>query len=256
MAISTRWCVWLAWGQKHLVEAERSRASAAHFGHQSLLITDQASLDQMGDSALNFDETTVVDFTFPPIGNLRKTEIWRWLPRNRGSLLLIDTDTQMLQDVSYGFMQAERFGLACTLAVNDTLEYFMGSGPMMRRVGITPVGQPIYNSGVLFIDPANPLLWKTLKRREALARLLGGRTDQPSLVLAAEQAGLNPFVLPKSFNYRGSGELISEPVRIWHCRQPLPDDISDPLAWHLARFSHITPERQALSQRQYRPKAI
>lgn len=251
MATSTRWCVWLAWGKFFLAEAERSRASTANFGYHSLLITDQASLDQVSDGALNFDQTTVVDFTFPPIGNLRKTEIWRWLPCDRGPLLLIDTDTHMLREVNYGFAQAERFGLACTLAVNDTLEYFMGGGLMMKRVGVEPTGQPIYNSGVVFIDPANPVLWNTLKRREALARLLGGRTDQPSLVLAVDHTGLNPFVLPKSFNYRGSGELISEPIRIWHCRKPMPEDITDPLTWHLRRFGHISPEREALSKRAY-----
>lgn len=251
MAKSTHWCVWLAWGQDFLEEAERSRASTANFGYKSLLITDQTSLDQVSNGALNFDQTTIVDFTFPPVGNLRKTEIWRWLPRDRGPLLLIDTDTHMLREVNYGFAQAERFGLACVFAVNDTLEYFMGSGPMMQRVGVQPAGQPVYNSGVVFIDPANPVLWNTLKRREALARLLGGRTDQPSLVLAVDQTGLNPFVLPKSFNYRGSGELISEPVRIWHCRKPMPEDIKDPVAWHLRRFGRVLPERQAWSQGLY-----
>src|SRR5437762_10720798 len=94
---------------------------------------------------------------------------------------------------------------------------------VMLKEGVTPLGQIIYYSGVIFCAPRRPDVQAVFKSTLALAKKYRDQvwSDQTYLSLAIELQGFNPYTLSPSFNYRAFGELISGSIRIWHSYEPL-----------------------------------
>jgi hypothetical protein len=222
--------VWLAWGERYVRDAARSRASITDRSLRTCLITDRASA---AAAPAVFDQVITTDFALTSY--LRKCELWRLLPPGE-SYLFLDVDTHVLGDISLGFDKAATYGIAMAQAPRYTLERFQGFDAVMRAAGITPRGQLQLNSGVIFFH-RRPDVEAVLLKWESLAHEHGGPQgkfhelskvfgDQPYLTLAMELLGFNPYVLSTSFNHRAKGELIDGDVRIWHSYKPIPPDLN------------------------------
>lgn len=132
--------------------------------------------------------------------------------------LFLDSDTVLLGDPSYGFEMAERHGLCAAIApaANAAIHWHLDEGP-------SDLVQ--YNTGVIFFSqrPLVEQLFETWQRRCDS----GQRNDQPGFARAVYETQINPFVLPLTWNYRaayGQGPIFG-PIKIWHSRRPLPDNI-------------------------------
>ena len=214
-----RLILFIAWGERHISAVQDCLRESRLPPYHIVLITDPVTpVDGLPR------EVEVLRWDFVYGGKERKTEVLASLPNTFGTVLFIDADTRVVADVSLGFEKAERHGIAMTPAPHYSLADFRSFGSVMAREGVEPRGQMIYNSGVIFLDWRSPLVRQVFA--DALALLHKNKTatwsDQPYISLALERAGLNPYALSPSFNYRNFGELISGSIRIWHSYSPLP----------------------------------
>ena len=171
-------------------------------------------------------------------GKARKTEFFNHLPQQIESALLLDADTRVIDDISFGFEKAEKHGLALVPAPHYSLADFRDFREVMLNEGVTPRGQMIYNSGVMFYAPHRPEVRAVFDLTLKLAQKYHDRvwSDQTYLSLAIEMLGFNPHCLSPSFNYRGFGELISGSIRIWHSYEPLPKNAASLEPGYLRRY--------------------
>src|SRR5256886_5771622 len=89
-------------------------------------------------------------------GKARKAEFFLCLPEQIETALLLDADTRVIGDVSLGFEKAEKHGIAMVPAPHYSLADFRDFRQVMLKEGVTPLGQIIYNSGVIFCAPRRP----------------------------------------------------------------------------------------------------
>ena len=171
-------------------------------------------------------------------GKARKTEFFNCLPAEIETALLLDADTRVIGDISLGFEKAEQHGIAIVPAPHYSLADFRDFQQVMLQEGVTPLGQIIYNSGVMFCQPHQPEVRAVFDLTLALAQKYRDRvwSDQTYLSLAMELKGFNPHTLSPSFNYRGFGELISGSIRVWHSYEPLPANAASLEKGYLHRY--------------------
>jgi len=194
------------------------------------------------------DATTRVDGLPPEVvvvrrdcqlsGKARKTEFFNSLPGEIETALFLDADTRVIDDISLGFEKAEQHGIAIAPAPHYSLADFRDFRQVMVAEGVTPLGQIIYNSGVMFCQPHQPEVHTLFDLTFALAQKYKDKvwSDQTYLSLAMELKGFNPYTLSPSFNYRGFGELISGSIRIWHSYEPLPPNAASLEKGYLHRY--------------------
>lgn len=239
MAQFRRAIVYVAWGQRHIAEAERSAKSAAQVGADRLLITNSASARLLA-GAPPFERVIPHEFRLP--GQLAKTEMFDLLPAEYDSFLFLDTDTYILLDIEQGFAKAERHGLAMAQAASYSLEHFWGFAKVLKLYEVESHEILLYNSGVIFFT-RQPDAWKVLKLWNQLCAEAEGDVsawgDQPYLTLAIEMLNYNPYTLSIAYNYRNLGELAAGRIRIWHDHSPPPADVNDfEQIWPPRRFLH------------------
>ncbi len=171
-------------------------------------------------------------------GKARKLELFASLPNEIETALLLDADTRVIDDISLGFEKAEQHGIAIVPAPHYSLADFRGFREVMLKEGVTPRGQMIYNSGVLFCTPQRPDVRAVFDLSLKLAQKYAHEvwSDQTYLSLAIEMENFNPHTLSPSFNYRGFGELISGSIRIWHSYEPLPKNAGSLEEGYLHRY--------------------
>jgi hypothetical protein len=171
-------------------------------------------------------------------GKARKTEFFNCLPEEIETALLLDADTRVIGDISLGFEKAEQHGIAIVPAPHYSLADFRDFRQVMLKEGVMPLGQIIYNSGVMFCQPHRPEVRALFDRTFALAKKYRDKvwSDQTYLSLAMELLNFNPYTLSPSFNYRGFGELISGSIRIWHSYEPLPPNAASLEKGYLHRY--------------------
>jgi hypothetical protein len=171
-------------------------------------------------------------------GKAKKTEFFTHIPQRIQTALILDADTRVIDDVSLGFEKAERHGIGVVPAPHYSLSDFRSFGEVMLKEGVTPRGQIIYNSGVIFCTPHKPEVHAVFERTLKLAQKYRDRewSDQTYLSLAMELQNFNPCALSPSFNYRGFGELISGSIRIWHSYEPLPHNATSLEKGYLHRY--------------------
>ena len=233
--MSQRTVVFIAWGQRY-VEAVRSCIAESRLPDYPIVVMT----DLESDTAALPAGVSVVRHDFQFRGKERKLEAFAALPPDLETALFLDTDTRVLDDISLGFEKAERHGIAMAAAPHYSLGDFRTFSEVMQREGIEPLGQMIYNSGVVFFAWDRPrvrtvfTLALDLARKDPLARW----SDQPYITLAMEMTGFNPYTLSPSFNHRGFGELISGSIRIWHSNDPVPPGAADLEPGYLHRYEH------------------
>src|SRR5690625_7931242 len=112
----------------------------------------------------------------------------------------------------------------------------------MKAAGQPQRGQLQYNTGVLFFRNSPDVL-TVLKRWNELVLKYKHihNNDQPFFTLAMERLGYNPYTLPITYNYRGSGDVILGKVRIWHSHYKRPGNVNKkPDRWPPTRAYHST----------------
>lgn len=209
--------LFVAWGDPFVQEVLDCIASSELPAYPLYLLTDEQTSVPEGAPL------EVLRASFELHGKLRKAELIDHLPADVDTWMFLDSDTRVLGDLSLGFDQAERHGLALALAPHCTLESFKGFGEVLDAEGLERAGQAQFNTGVVFFHRRDEVdevlrLWHELclRHRER------SHSDQPYFSVALEQLGVRPYVLSAAFNYRGIGEWVGGTLRVWHTRDPLP----------------------------------
>jgi hypothetical protein len=225
--------VFPAWGAKYVAMVTNCISESRLPDYPLFLITDESTPTEGLPK-----QVKIVRCECKLSGKARKTEFFNRLPEEIETALLLDVDTRVIDDISLGFEKAEKHGLAVVPAPHYSLADFRSFGEAMSNEGVTPRGQIIYNSGVVFYMPGRPDVREVFGLTLQLAQKYSDRawSDQTYLSLAMEILGFNPHCLSPSFNYRGFGELISGSIRIWHSYEPLPKNAASLEKGYLHRY--------------------
>ena len=225
--------VFPAWGTEWMERVASCIRESQLPNYPLLLITDATTqLDGLPP------EVVVIRRDCQLSGKARKTEFFNSLPGEIETALFLDADTRVIDDISLGFEKAEQHGIAIAPAPHYSLADFRDFRQVMVAEGVTPLGQIIYNSGVMFCQPHQPEVRALFDLTLALAQKYKDKvwSDQTYLSLAMELKGFNPYTLSPSFNYRGFVELISGSIRIWHSYEPLPPNAASLEKGYLHRY--------------------
>src|SRR5689334_3764555 len=197
------------------------------------VVTDNAT-----DTSALSKNVEIIRLVFGLLGKARKAEFFVRLPEKIGTALFIDADTRVVDDISLGFEKAEQHGIAIAPAPHYSLGDFRDFRQVMTAEGVTPRGQVIYNTGVIFATPHRPDVRAVFDQTLKLAQKYQDKVwnEQPYFSLAMETLNFNPYTLSPSFNHRGFGELISGSIRIWHSYEPLPRDAANLEKGYLHRY--------------------
>ncbi|HUE41369.1 MAG TPA: hypothetical protein VMO75_05515 [Chthoniobacterales bacterium] len=230
---SNRAIVFFAWGTDWIERATACIRESRLPDYPIFVITDTVT----AVSGLP-PHVEVVRLAFQLSGKARKSEFFVRLPENIGTALFIDADTRVVDDISLGFEKAEKHGLAIAPAPHYSLADFRDFRRVMTAEGVTPLGQLVYNTGVIFATPHRPDVRAVFDLTLNLARKYQDEVwnEQPYLSLAMELLNFNPYTLSPSFNHRAFGELISGPIRVWHSYEPLPRDAASLEKGYLHRY--------------------
>lgn len=225
--------VFPAWGEKHIALVADCIRQSQLPDYPIFLLTDESTATKALPA-----EIDIVRRECRLSGKARKLELFASLPDQFESVLLIDADTRVIDDISLGFEKAGQHGMAMVPAPHYSLADFRDFREVMLKEGVTPRGQMIYNSGVVFCAPQQPPVRAVLDRALKLAQKYADAvwSDQTYLSLASELENFNPYTLSPSFNYRGFGELISGSIRIWHSYEALPKNATSLEPGYLHRY--------------------
>src|SRR5438309_7163208 len=231
--MSSRAIVFFAWGAKFIDQVASCIRESQLPKYPIFVITDAAT-----DVSGLPPDVEVVRRDSQLSGKARKTELLTLLPEQIETALVLDADTRVIDDVSLGFEKAEQHGIAMAPAPHYSLADFRDFRQVMLSEGVTPRGQIIYNSGVIFCAPHRPDVEAVFESTLVLAKKYRAQvwSDQTYLSLAIELQGFNPYTLSPSFNYRAFGELISGSIRIWHSYEPLPPNAGPLEKGYLHRY--------------------
>lgn len=231
--MAQRSILFIVWGDDHIEGVRRCVEQGGLPDYPIHLVTDLAT-----DSSRLPPEISVTRRDFELHWTRRKLEVYAALPPDMGTVMALDSDVHVLNDISLPFEKAERHGIAMASAPHYSLPNFRDFGEFMVEQGIEPRNELVYNAGVIFLDTRRPDVIEVFRLAAELAREPDRRDkawgDQPFITLAMELRGFNPYTLSPSYNYRGFGELASGSVRIWHSHHPPPPDTA---ALH-PRFLH------------------
>ncbi|HME89406.1 MAG TPA: hypothetical protein VKE30_09375 [Chthoniobacterales bacterium] len=225
--------VFFAWGAKHIELVADCLRESRLPDHPLFLMTDTTT-EVRGLPAT----VVVLKRDCYLLGKARKTELFPHLPEQIDTALVLDADTRVIDDISLGFEKAERYGMAIVPAPHYSLADFRDFRQVMLNEGVTPRGQIIYNSGIVFCARRRPDVCAVFDLALKLAQKYSDKpwSDQTYLSLAMELLNFNPHTLSPSFNYRAFGELISGSIRIWHSYEPLPRNAASLEKGYLHRY--------------------
>lgn len=225
--------VFLAWGDTAIAQIVRCLANSILPDYPIYLITDAAT-----DTHSLPRHVTIVLTEYTIAGNRRKNALIRDMPDGLETVLFLDTDTIVLDDISLGFDMAEKFGIAMAPAPHYSLSHFRNFKTIMEQENIRARGQIVYNSGVAFMSLKHPKVRPVFDRALSLAEKYEGTPwgDQPFLSLAMELEDFHPYALSTSFNHRGFGELVSGSIRIWHSNTKVPENAANLEYGYLHRY--------------------
>ena len=230
---ASRTIVFLAWGEKAINGIVRCLTESVLPDYPITLVTDT----ETSASSLP-DKVAVIRRNFQATGKVQKSALLELLPDNLETVLFLDVDTIVLDDISLGFEMAEKHGIAMAPAPHYSLADFRDFRQILIQEGIIPRGQLLYNSGVIFFSLKHSLVRPVFDLGLALAQKYPEAPwgDQTYLTLAMEQLDFNPYTLSPSFNHRAFGELISGSLRIWHSYKPVPNDATHLEPGYLHRY--------------------
>ena len=130
----------------------------------------------------------------------------------------LDADTQVRDDISYGFDMAEKYGIAVCIAPAGSA-YHANPNPIRH---LLPVELPQYNTGVIFFDKRKEVVQRVFNRWRELVEQHPkcGPNDQIPFSLAVHE-NMNPYVLPREWNFRAKIRyegMAHGKVRILHVK--------------------------------------
>lgn len=190
--------VYVAWGQKHIAEAQRSAASVSA-EWPTCLITDED-----GRNSTGFTSTIMTDFhDFVGFHQyFRKLSCLRLSPFSAS--LYLDSDTIVMGSLRLVFDSITRFGLALTHAPGQTLHS----------------GEKEYihlNGGVIGFSGHQPDLAARILR--VSQKIESGHIgDEAAISIAIQQCRIPHVTLPGIFNVHRTGPLNDRSIRIFHSR--------------------------------------
>lgn len=209
-----RGIVYIVWGNKKKIiqQLYRSSKSARKFGYPTFLVTDNKSIDKS-----KFDDVLISDFKFP---GLRCRELLHDVSPFETTLYL-DADTILYDRIDFGFEMAEKHGIACCIAPASSAFEAADNDGIKNRI---PKDLPQYNCGIIFFDRIKSKIvfetWSNYLRTYKES----AKNDQPYFSFACYQY-LNPYILPKTWNYRMHLRLESNifhgPLKILHSPQAI-----------------------------------
>jgi len=130
--------------------------------------------------------------------------------------VFLDTDTIVLENLDFGFEMARHHGVALAVAPACYAKRF-GEG--------FPADAIEYNTGVIFFSKVKRVselfeTWKSYSEDYP-------ENDQTSFARAIWEQKFNPFVLPLNWNLRAHLDIrpIFGPIKVWHSRLPIPENI-------------------------------
>lgn len=216
--------IFFVWGEKYIQEVENCIQKSTGIEEYDLLLLTDHETDLRGRESL-FKRVIRADFATD--GLIRKSELINHLPSGYDAYLLLDSDTIVLDEIHFGFTKAMEHGIAMAPCHHYGLDHFWNFSDVMEKLNHPASGQLQYNTGVIFFRDTPDVRhvmesWKNL----ALTNQHINKNDQPFFTLAMEQVGFNPYTLPITYNYRGSGDVIFGTVRIWHFHLPMPKNIN------------------------------
>jgi hypothetical protein len=228
-----RGIVFFAWGDDWIERAAASIRESKLPEYPVFLVTDPTT-----DTKALPKNVEVVRLSFQLSGKARKAELFALLPSQIDTALFIDADTRVVDDISLGFDKAEQHGIAIAPAPHYSLADFRDFRQVMNAEAVTPRGQVVYNTGVIFATPQRPEVRAVFDQTLKLAQKYQDKVwnEQPYFSLAMEMLNFNPYALSPSFNHRGFGELISGSIRIWHSYEPVPSDAANLEKGYLHRY--------------------
>ena len=217
-----RGIVYLAWGQCDVGLLRRSVESVRKYSDLPVwLFSDEPHAD-LTDL---FDQIRV-DLV-PPCNLLTKANIYDLSPFEETCYL--DTDTVLLQSIESAWQHVSLHKIALCIA---PAFYFGNYYAVQGLSGLEPYCDiTVYNTGVIFFAKAPSIegvfaSWKKHNQENSF------RCDQPGLAMAIRDTNINPYVLPRTWNYRSSNRHVPlyrdghGPIIIWHNRKPPPADPS------------------------------
>lgn len=212
---------WVVWGEEHMQEAYRSVASVRRFGLPTCIVTDHTTGVEPG----RFDEIRRIDFQTP--GLARDWHVLDESPFEQ--TLYIDSDVLMLQPAELGFSAAMRYGFAVTHA-QSTHCYTSEEGELCH-----------YSTGLIFFDRRHAVFpivrdgWRTFIDEYSARGQNGFYCDQPGFSITLWRLGINPFVLPHTWNLAplmlATGTWVNYGVKFWHSMIDPPAEF---LEWNAA----------------------
>ena len=232
VSVSTPCVVFVVWGDKYVAEVPRCIARSPGIeSFPKILITDQ-------DTAVpEMDGVDVIRADFQLTGHFRKSEMWRFLPKDCDDFIYLDTDITVVGDISFGIEKARQHGIAMVHSNSYLLDQFKTFADVMREEGVEPRGMAQHNTGVVFFSRTASVqkvftTWQELCEKYSLREGVGRLTDQPFFSLAMERVGHVPYTLVKNFNYRPNRDPVLGPIRIWHRWNDAPANLNEhPEIW-------------------------
>lgn len=128
--------------------------------------------------------------------------------------LHLDTDTFVKGNLDFGFDMAERWGLACCIAPASSAYY--AAKTQKTDFLFSEKEIPQYNCGVLFYNKNNKRVRYVFIQYANFLRhweKWAWENDQPYFAKAVHELGFNPYVLPKTWNFRPHLRYESN---VWH----------------------------------------
>jgi hypothetical protein len=205
MAADNDWGVtYVVWGKQY-PELKRSVESVRQFDLPVCIISD---FDVEG-----IDPDVLLRFTPSyPDCRCRAEVLYELTPWQ--TTLQFDSATVMLDDPTFGFAMAQRFGVACTHApaLSATRWHHLECHGY-------PADMPQYQAGALFFTKRDDVdrLFRRWRKLNALDMSRFGGQDQPGLAAACHELRFNPYVLPRTWCWRPHVGMTDGfgPIKLW-----------------------------------------
>lgn len=185
--------VYVAWGRRYLETAAASARRITEYP-VALVTNDPEFADPVFYQIIR---RPLTDYHF-----YAKLEAFRHTPFD--VTLYLDTEAKIIGDVSLGFRAADRYGLACVISPGGTFVW-------------KDIEYVHYQGGVWFFR-GQPVQFADQVASHAAEF---PRSDEPAFSIALDELGINPYVLPVTFDLVAAGWIHPRPIRVWHGHQPI-----------------------------------
>lgn len=201
-------------------EIEVNNKQAKKFKYETCLLYDP---DKCDINTKQFDHTIEHSMSY---NKFKNRCVWGDIAFPFDVCCFLDSDAYIVNNIDFGFEQARKHGIALSIAPASSLHYALPMKHKLRKVKKYQ-DLPQYNCGVVFANLPQMgirdvfVLYGTLLQGYEL----GDSNDQPFFSIALYEYGINPYVLPNTWNLRQhitDGKIHGQ-VKIWHGKYPWPN---------------------------------